>query len=76
MSLTNLTPLSLYLNTGTDFGVCPSGFFKCRNNNCIPSREKCNGQDNCGDASDEVNCGMCIPLLPFVLVTIPFYIKI
>ena len=30
--------------------------FQCANSNCVPRRWRCDGDDDCGDMSDEVNC--------------------
>ena len=38
--------------------VCNQGEFKCRGGSkCIPSTLKCNGENDCGDFSDEKHCG-------------------
>lgn len=36
--------------------MCPRLFFECQNQKCIQSSWRCDGVDNCGDNSDEVNC--------------------
>ena len=36
---------------------CKATQFKCANELCIPHRWTCDGQDDCGDNSDEVKCG-------------------
>lgn len=30
--------------------------FRCKNHRCVSRRQRCNGQDNCGDNSDEEGC--------------------
>ncbi|RVE65155.1 hypothetical protein OJAV_G00132850 [Oryzias javanicus] len=56
-----------------DLTPCPNQF-KCKNQICIKSELRCDGRDDCGDLSDEMNCkcnstfiqcknGLC--LLPF-----------
>ncbi|XP_071094759.1 uncharacterized protein [Haliotis cracherodii] len=35
---------------------CPSGTFRCDSGKCIGSNNMCNGENNCGDFSDERNC--------------------
>ena len=34
---------------------CPKEKFLCNNTKCLPSTFKCNGQDDCGDNSDEID---------------------
>ena len=38
--------------------VCSDYFFKCPNGQCIRYDGRCNGYAECGDGSDEANCGM------------------
>lgn len=32
-------------------------FFRCPDGNCLPQSFLCDGQDDCGDLADEMNCG-------------------
>ena len=34
--------------------LCPEGLFKCTNGKCISPSLTCNGNDDCGDESDEM----------------------
>ncbi len=36
--------------------TCAIGQFVCRNKNCIKKQWKCDGEDDCGDTSDETDC--------------------
>lgn len=38
-------------------GPCPSGFLQCDNGNCYKSEQTCDFTDNCGDGTDEMDCG-------------------
>ncbi|KAM7295700.1 uncharacterized protein ISCGN_020973 [Ixodes scapularis] len=38
---------------------CSADQFSCNNSLCIDKRNVCDGDDNCGDGSDEEACGKC-----------------
>ena len=46
---------------------CPKNKFKCNSEKCIPSIWTCDGDDDCGDRSDEKNCtpATCKPITEF-----------
>ena len=49
----------VYFWFGCQFSVtriCPSGFFPCYNNRCVAMSLQCDGVNDCGDSSDELNC--------------------
>ena len=40
--------------------ACPRGSKHCSNGNCVNEAYMCDGEDDCGDGSDELNCdAMC-----------------
>ena len=40
-----------------EWEMCPPDQFECNNGRCIDPSAKCNKQDDCGDGSDETDCG-------------------
>ena len=42
---------------------CDSSEFQCSNGDCKPARYECDGHNDCGDYSDEQNCGMYILII-------------
>ncbi|XP_054716411.1 ovochymase-2-like [Uloborus diversus] len=41
--------------------VCPSGKKMCRNRKCVDYSQVCDGNDNCGDGTDEEKCTVTLP---------------
>ena len=39
---------------------CEPNEFRCANNRCVQKMWLCDGDDDCGDRSDEQNCSMCL----------------
>lgn len=47
----------LFLSAGPlDAKACPSGEFMCANRKCLATNYVCDGDDDCGDGSDELKC--------------------
>ena len=64
LSLIKITMNCLYL-IGCDLNE-----LTCRNGQCIPLNQKCDGTQNCRDGSDELECGMLTQHLVTYLITI------
>ena len=43
-------------------GACTQRQYRCDNGNCVRGSDVCNGDNNCGDNSDEMQCGGGIDL--------------
>lgn len=51
-------PVCFLSATPSEFGkVCDAYTFQCANGVCVSLEWKCDGMDDCGDYSDEANCG-------------------
>lgn len=44
--------------------TCAPGFFSCVNKLCVPMTYRCDGEDDCGDKSDEIGCSSNKPACP------------
>ena len=49
--------LLLLLLLSSSVSECDEEEHQCDNGNCVNERYVCDGEDDCGDNSDEVNCG-------------------
>ena len=55
------------------FSACSGDKFACANKKCIPTTWKCDHFDDCGDASDEMNCTYSVcssPNFRFVFIAV------
>ncbi|KAG7242334.1 hypothetical protein INR49_024010 [Caranx melampygus] len=50
------TPSSVFCTAVENAKACPSKDFQCRNGKCLAPIYVCDGDDDCGDASDEEKC--------------------
>jgi len=48
---------SLSLSVPPESGTCIPGFVTCKREGCVEDYKVCDGTDDCGDGTDEENCG-------------------
>ena len=49
---------------------CPESYWKCANGICIVNVTVCDGQDHCGDGSDERNCRKLVFMTVVLMVVV------
>ena len=60
----NLTNNILILTPSSTAECYSNAYFTCGNNNCVARNQVCDGEDDCGDNTDEEQtCGILNPLL-------------
>ncbi|KAK8759806.1 hypothetical protein V5799_028927, partial [Amblyomma americanum] len=52
----HLAPCEALLPFICQVPACPEGSYLCSNGKCLNNRWMCDGHDDCGDESDEMNC--------------------
>ena len=53
---------------------CDSWEYTCSNGKCVPADYRCDNEDDCGDNSDEQNCGMYVIVSLKTKFQLPLYI--
>ncbi len=49
--------MKIFICLETSVASCRPEEFRCNNNRCLFKRWVCDGENDCGDNSDEINCG-------------------
>ena len=45
------------------FTACDANSFQCANDLCVPTKVKCDGNNDCSDYSDEQECGTLLAIM-------------
>ena len=54
--INHCTTLFCLISALSSAAVCPTDYYQCDDNTCIPAVSVCDGEAQCDDGSDEWNC--------------------